>query len=77
MSKIKEFRSICGDQMTMNLPWDNEVKIRFILNINNEHNKHTQEKSCPGETFVFCSDGEKLPQQQVTSKLPQGTKKLT
>ena len=54
---------------------------KFILNINNEH---VQDYSCPGATFMFCSHGEKLPQQGglpgvvqwVTrlSKLPRATK---
>ena len=33
---------------------------KFILNINNEH---TQDYSCPGATFTFCSHEEKLPRQ--------------
>ena len=33
---------------------------KFILNVNNEH---TQDYSCPGATFAFCSHEEKLPRQ--------------
>ena len=33
---------------------------KFILNINNEH---AQDYSCPGATFAFCSNEEKLPRQ--------------
>ena len=32
----------------------------FIPNINKEH---AQDYPCPGATFVFCSNGEKLPRQ--------------
>ena len=32
----------------------------FILNVNNEH---TQDYSCPGATFAFCSHEEMLPRQ--------------
>ena len=33
---------------------------KFILNVNNEH---TQDYSCPGATFAFCSHEEKVPRQ--------------
>ena len=55
----------------------------IFLNINNEH---AQDYSCPGATFAFCSDGEKLPRQDglpgvvqrvtLLSKLPRGNEKL-
>ena len=34
--------------------------MKFILNINNEH---AQDYSCPGATFVFSLNGEKLLRQ--------------
>ena len=56
---------------------------KFIPNINNEH---AQDYSCPGATFAFSSNGEKLPRQgglpavvqRVTclSKLTRGNEKL-
>ena len=36
------------------------IEPEFIISINNEH---VQDYSCPGVTFAFCSNGEKLPQQ--------------
>ena len=56
---------------------------KFIPNINNEN---AQNYSCPGATFAFCSDGEKLPRQgglpsvlqwvTCLSKLLRGNEKL-
>ena len=46
----------------------------FILNMNDNH---TQDYSCPGATFMFCSHGEKLPQQGVLPSVVQRVTRLS